>query len=125
MIKLKNPAFLAVSENLQTPRLIEKLSVDYKTRTGTKQVVVTPSEPILNEENEVIGHTDPTFENRTQGYITAWLNDNNGNRVLDGQEEEAETYQPDNIIKQLHHEFKAQLEELNPNVEFELSSEFK
>lgn len=124
-IKLTNPAFISIDAETQTAKRITCVFPNYFTSVRTKQVEVTRSEPIFDENQNQIGETEPTYEYVNQGYVTPFLNDNENNRVFTDNEVEVETFGNKNILVELHTMYLAKLKALNPSVSFELSSEFK
>jgi hypothetical protein len=124
-IKLTSPAFISIDAETQTAKRITCVYPNYFTSVKPKQVLVTPSEPILDEEQNQIGETEAVYQTVNQGYVTPFLNDNENNRVFTDNDVEVETFGNKNILVELHTMYLAKLKALNPSVSFELSSEFK
>lgn len=94
MIQVQNGAkFLATSAETQTSNKVELMAVTYQSYLGEKNGI-------------------------QQGYINAWITDENNNNVFG----KIETYEDNtflgNILEELHSKFITQLSALNPNIQF-------
>jgi hypothetical protein len=119
-IKLKNPAFVQITDNDITPRKISKLVVDLKTFSGTKTTMQNIGE--VDSNNNPIDSPVTT----PQGYVQGWANDEQGNRIEGYNFEcEIEEMQGKDILKEIHLDLLGNVQLLNTHIEFELSSAFK
>ena len=94
MIQVQNGAkFLATSAETQTSNKVQLMAVNYQAYLGLK--------------NEL-----------PQGYINAWITDENNNNVFGKIETYEDTIFLGNILFELHSKFITQLSDLNPNIQF-------
>ena len=119
-IKLSTPAFVQVSANAITPSKIERLIPNYKTVLGFKEIMVETEQ--LDENQQPIQTSTASH----QGYVQGWANDENGTRIGGYNFEcEIEEMNGKNILKEIHLDLLGNVQLLNTNIEFELSSAFK
>jgi hypothetical protein len=116
-IHLETATHIVAKSGVFTPNSIQKVFIDYRTSVIPKQVEVTPADP----ENEI----EAVYEMQNQGYVESWLNDQEGNRILSSDSVQIETFADSNILKVLHSNYLQYLRDLNPDVAFILSTNFK
>lgn len=116
-IHLETATHIVAKSGVFTPNSIQKVFIDYRTSVIPKQVEVTPADP----ENEI----EAVYEMQNQGYVESWLNDQEGNRILTSDTVEIEAFGENNILKVLHNNYLQYLQQLNPNVSFSFSTNFK
>lgn len=101
-LKLETPAFIAVSAEAQTPRKVGKLVVDYKTSITTKNIGTNEAPNMVN-----------------QGVVNSWLFDEQETNIMQVQKtQEYEVFEGKEILAVLHDQYKAELSELNPTLNF-------
>lgn len=117
-INLETATHIVAKSGVFTPNSIQKVFIDYRTTVIPKQVEVTPANPENSEE--------AVYEMENQGYVQSWLNDHEGNRILTSDLVEIETFgDNNNILKVLHNNYLQYLQQLNPDVIFSFSTNFK
>jgi hypothetical protein len=122
MIKLKTPAFLAISEDMQTSKKVSTLHVKYEERLESKQVIDTPEvEEVRNDEGEITTqYQAATYKSVPQGMVGSWLMDETNNNIMTVQKVQEDTeLRGKDILVELTLQYIAQLQELNPSIEFE------